>query len=118
MQPRSQADQSLSNYNSHSMGWTCLVERLQQPWEFGKENCTGPEVFYKEAAQGRGEGGCEEILSEDEIQNSSGEKQGPFPVKTGVCSERLWCPGWKGENQVQEMEADTRKDLNVLPTTG
>lgn len=67
MQPRSQADQSLPNYNSHSMGWTCLVERLQQHWEFGKENCTGPEVFYKEAAQGRGEGGCEETLWEDEI---------------------------------------------------
>lgn len=55
------------------MGWTCLIEKLQQHWEFGKENRPGQEIFYKEEAQGR-EGECEEILSEDEIWIYSGEQ--------------------------------------------
>lgn len=88
------------------MGWTCLIEKLQQHWEFGKENRPGQEIFYKEEAQGR-EGECEEILLRGwdmdlfwgALGTFSCQDRGVFGKGSGILGgkERTPGPGFGGE---------------------
>lgn len=99
------------------MGWTCLIDKLQQHWEFGK-NCPRQEIFYKEKDH-EGEGSSEEIISENEIKNYSGDKRGPFPVKTKMCSGKA-VASWveRRELKFQDLGADIREERIVVPAKG
>lgn len=79
------------------MGWTCLIDKLQQCWEFGRENCPRQEIFYKEEAPVR-EGASEEIISEHEIRNYLGRRGDLFLSRQRCVQEGLWHLGRKGED--------------------